>query len=305
MSGMNKLPRDQRSQIIALLCEGNSMSATARLADVSFNTVTKLLIDAGQACSEYQDKTLRGIRSQRVQVDEIWSFIGMKNRNVPKERKGEAIGDVWVWTALDADTKLMITWLVGDRTSAAAKAFMLDLASRLRDRIQLTSDGLAKYEAAVREAFKGTADYAMLEKQYTQTIEGERRYSPPVCTGARKRVIFGNPDETKISTSFVERQNLTMRMSMRRFTRLTNAFSKKLENHAYAVSLHYMFYNFARIHKTLRVTPAMAAGVSDKVWSVGDIVDVVDAWYAAQTKAKRATQEWADERLARKDAVNL
>jgi IS1 family transposase len=304
---MNKLTRDKRSQIIALLCEGNSMSATARLADVSFNTVSKLLIDAGQACSEYQDKALRGLNSKRVQVDEIWSFVGMKNRNIPEERKGEAgIGDVWVWAAIDADTKLMITWLVGDRSGESAKAFMRDLAQRLRDRIQLTSDGLARYEGAVREAFKWTVDYAMLEKQYSGgPVDGEKRYSPAECVGARKRVILGDPDQKHISTSFIERQNLTMRMGMRRFTRLTNAFSKKMENHAHAVSLHYMHYNFARIHKTLRVSPAMAAGVTDKLWSISDIVNVVDAWYDEQTKAKRATQEWADERLARKDAVKV
>jgi IS1 family transposase len=259
------------------------MRATSRIADVSINTVTKLLIDAGRACSDYQDKTLRNLGTKRVQVDEIWSFIGMKNRNIPEERKGEpGIGDVWVWAAIDADSKLMITWLVGDRSSASAKAFMRDLAARLRDRIQLTSDGLTKYEAAVREAFKWTADYAMLEKQYAGPVDIDKRYSPPECVGARKRVILGNPDEDHISTSFIERQNLTMRMGNRRFTRLTNAFSRKLENHAHAVSLHYMHYNFCRIHQTLRVTPAMAASVTDKVWSLEDLVRVVDDWESAR-----------------------
>jgi len=269
------------------------------------NTVSKLLIEAGQACSEYQDKALRNLPCKRLQLDEIWAFVGAKEKNVPRDQKGFGRGDAWLWCAIDADTKLVPSWAVGDRSTDTARAFVDDLASRLTSRVQITTDGHRPYLQAIEGAFGAAVDYAMLEKVYAAPVEGQKRYSPPECVGAKKREITGNPDERHISTSYVERQNLTIRMSNRRFTRLTNAFSKKLQNHAYAVSLHYMHYNFCRIHKSLRVTPAQAARVTEKLWSVSDIVDVVDAWYAEQTKAKRATQEWIDERLAKKDAVNF
>lgn len=269
---MNRLPLAKRAQILGLLVEGNSLRATSRLADVSINTVTKLLVDLGAACSAYQDQALRNLPCKRVQVDEIWAFCYSKQRNVPVERKGEfGVGDVWTWTGIDADTKLAVSWLVGDRGGDTAKMFVKDLASRLASRVQLTSDGHVPYLWAVEDAFGADIDYAMLVKRYGQTLEGQRRYSPPECVGAERQVVTGNPDRDHISTSFVERQNLNMRMSMRRFTRLTNAFSKKVENHAHAVALHFMYYNFGRIHKSLRVTPAMAAGVTDHVWSLEEI----------------------------------
>lgn len=269
---MNRLTLEKRAQILGLLVEGNSLRAASRLADVSFNTVLKFVSDMGRACSEYQDKVLRDLPCKRVQVDEIWAFCYSKQRNVPEERRGEfGVGDVWTWTGICADTKLAVSWLVGDRGGDTAKAFVQDLASRLANRVQLTSDGHVPYLWAVEDAFGADIDYAMLVKRYGQTDEGQRRYSPPECVGAEKQVVTGNPDPKHISTSFVERQNLTMRMSMRRFTRLTNAFSKKVENHVHAVSMHFMFYNFGRIHKTLRVTPAMAAGVTDHVWSLEEI----------------------------------
>jgi IS1 family transposase len=275
---MNKLPPDKRAQILHLLVEGNSMRATARIADVAFNTVDKLFIEAGQACAAYQDKTLRGLRSRRVQLDEIWSFVYAKQKNVPTAKSAPAdAGDVWTWVAIDADTKLVPSWRIGDRSSETGIAFADDLAKRLVNRIQITSDGHKAYLEAIEGAFGGDVDYAMLVKIYGASPESSKgRYSPAECTGAVKTPIEGKPDPAYISTSFAERQNLTMRMSIRRFTRLTNAFSKKIEKHALSVALHYMHYNFARIHKTLRVSPAMAAGVTDKLWSISDIVDMID-----------------------------
>ena len=271
---MNRLNKEARAKVLHLLCEGTSIRAVARLTGASKNTVTKLLVDAGRACAEYQDKALRNLTCKRIQVDEIWSFVYSKQANVPDNKRGEA-GDVWTWTAIDADTKIVPSWLVGPRDSQAAIAFMDDLASRLVSRVQLTSDGHRPYLEAVEGAFGGDVDYAMLVKLYGSAPEGEKRYSPAVCIGARKTRIEGDPDPKHVSTSFAERQNLTMRMQMRRFTRLTNAFSKKVENHAHAVALHFMYYNFVRIHKTLRVTPAMAAGVTDRLWEIGDVVDLV------------------------------
>jgi IS1 family transposase len=250
-----------RAQILHLLCEGNSIRAVTRLTGASKNTVTKLLVDAGKACAEYQDKVFRNLTCKRIQVDEIWSFVGSKQANTSEEKKaaGEA-GDVWTWTALDADTKLMPSWLVSDRTADAALEFMLDLQGRLANRVQLTSDGHGAYLSAVEGAFGADVDYAMLVKIYGHGgTEGPSRYSPPPCIGARKGRVTGKPDPAHISTSFAERQNLNIRMHTRRFTRLTNAFSKKVENHAHSVALFAMYYNFVRIHKTLRVTPAMAA----------------------------------------------
>ena len=273
---MNRMPLAKRAQLLGLLVEGNSLRAASRLADCSINTVTKLLVDTGAACSEYQDTALRNLPCKRLQCDEIWAFCYSKARNVPEDKRGVfGYGDVWTWTALCADTKLMASWMVGARDQHTARLFMEDLAGRLAHRVQLTSDGHHTYLEAVENAFGGDIDFAMLVKNYSDAVMGpERRYSPSAYTGAIKKKITGNPDMSQVSTSYVERQNLTMRMGMRRFTRLTNGFSKKVENHAHAVSLHFMHYNFARIHKTLRVTPAMQAGVSDHVWSLEEIASL-------------------------------
>lgn len=283
---MRKLDTKTRALIIRLLVEGNSIRATTRIADVSKNTVTKLLEDAGKACAAYHDEHVRGVKASHVQADEIWSFCYAKEKNV-KEAKSAPIdaGDIWTWTAMDRDSKLMISYTVGDRSQATAREFMFDLASRLSTRIQLTTDGHGGYLKAVTDAFSGDVDYAMLIKQYgdlTGQKGHERKYSPAECTGAKKEAIFGKPDMDQVGTSHIERQNLTMRMGMRRFTRLTNAFSKKAENHAYAVSLHFMYYNFCRTHKTLRMTPAMAAGLVSSPWEVSDIVALVEK---AETEA--------------------
>jgi IS1 family transposase len=273
---MNKLPRPKRAQILNLLCEGASLRATSRIADVSINTVTKLLVDAGAACATYHDEQVRNVKARRVQCDEIWSFVYAKAKNtVTAKRQDLAHGDVWTWTAIEAQSKLLISYLVGGRDGEYAMALMDDLRSRIVNRVQLTTDGHAAYLEAVEGAFGGDVDYAMLVKIYGQGAEAEKRYSPADCIGARKTAIEGNPDRDHVSTSYVERQNLTMRMHMRRFTRLTNAFSKKVENHAHAVALHAMFYNFCRIHKTLRVTPAMEAGLADHVWDIAEITDLI------------------------------
>jgi IS1 family transposase len=280
---MNKLPKEKRAQILHLLCEGQSIRAVTRLTGVSKNTVTKLLIDAGKACMAYHDANVRNVEAKRVQVDEIWSFTYAKQKNVATAKTApDGAGDTWTWTALDADSKLMITYFVGGRDGECAMWFMDDLRSRLANRVQLTSDGHKAYLEAVEGAFGGDIDYAQLVKLYGAAPENTKgRYSPAECTGAKKRSVEGDPDPNHISTSYVERNNLTMRMHMRRFTRLTNAFSKKIENHAYAVALHVMYYNFVRIHSTLRMTPAMAAGVSDRLWEIGDIVKLVEE---AETK---------------------
>jgi IS1 family transposase len=272
---MNRLPIAKRAQILHLLVEGSSLRATSRIADVSINTVYKLLIDAGEACAAYQDEHVCGVAVRRAQCDEIWSFIYAKQKNVATaKRRDLAYGDAWTWVAIDADTKLVLSYLVGDRDAEYAMALMDDLRQRVTTRLQLTTDGHSPYLQAVEEAFGADIDYAMLVKMYGHPpaeAEAARRYSPSECIGTQKRKVTGNPDPKHVSTSFVERQNLTMRMAMRRFTRLTNAFSKKIENHAHAVALHYMHYNFVRIHKTLRVTPAMAAEVSDRLWNISDI----------------------------------
>lgn len=295
MFTMNRMPQAKRAQILGFLVEGMSLRAASRLADCSINTVTKLLVDVGVACAEFQDKTLRNLPCQRVQCDEIWSFVGAKQKHVPTERQGEfGIGDVWTWTAIDADTKLIASWMVGTRGAEPAQLFIRDLASRLANRIQLTTDGHRMYVEAVERAFAGDIDYAMLVKHYGEGPQGpDRKYSPVEFVAAEKRRITGRPDPAHVSTSYVERQNLTMRMSCRRFTRLTNAFSKKVENHAHAVALHFMYYNFGRIHKTLRVTPAMEAGVSDHVWSLEEIAALVPEPVAKKRGPykKRATQD--------------
>jgi IS1 family transposase len=283
---MNKLSTAKRSRVVAALCEGVSVRATCRMTDVAKGTVLKLLVDLGAACERYQDEKLRNLKLKRIQCDELWQFIYAKAKNVPEEMKGAfGVGDVWTWVAIDADTKLVPSWAVGRRDGFTAAAFIRDLADRLATRVQLTTDGHKAYLEAVEGAFGNAIDYAMLVKMYEgdsgKHTPAERRYSPAICTGAQQQRITGNPDAAHISTSFVERQNLTVRMQIRRFTRLTNAFSKKLDNHKAAVALHYMHYNFARIHQTLRVTPAMEAGVSDHVWSIEEIVGLLD-WAAAQ-----------------------
>jgi transposase-like protein len=275
MVNMNRLPLAKRAQILGLMVEGMSIRAISRVTGASKNTIVKLLAEVGEACSRYQDETLRNLPCKRLQVDEIWSFVAMKERQVPAELKGTpGLGDTWTWTAIDADTKLIASWLVADRSPNAARIFIRDLQSRLANRVQLTTDGLKTYLSAVAQEMP-EADYAMLVKLYGDSADANkssgRRYSPAECIGTEKKVIAGKPDPAHISTSFAERQNLTMRMSMRRFTRLTNAFSKKVENHIHAISLYFMHYNFARIHQTLRVTPAMEAGVSDHVWTLEEI----------------------------------
>lgn len=283
---MNKLSPEARANILSLLCEGNSLRAVTRITGVSINTVTKLLIDAGKACMDFHDKAVRDVAAKRVQCDEIWSFCYAKAKNVAEAKAApEGAGDVWTWTALDAENKMIVSYLVGGRDASYAAAFMEDVAARLADRVQLTTDGHKAYLNAVDGAFGSDVDYAMLEKIYGASPESAKgRYSPAECIGTRVTRIEGRPNPAHVSTSFVERQNLTMRMHMRRFTRLTNGFSKKFENHAYAVALHVVFYNWVRIHKTLRVTPAMAAGLTDRLWDVKDIVALVEAAEAPPKK---------------------
>lgn len=280
---MNRLSKEDRARILHLLCEGQSIRAITRLTGASKNTVAKLLADAGKACAAYHDEHVRNLTSRRIQVDEIWSFTYAKQKNVAAAKAApDWAGDTWTWTAIDADTKLVASWLVGGRDGGYAIAFMDDLRERLANRVQLTSDGHKAYLEAVEGAFGGDVDYAVLHKIYgTSPDSAKGRYSPAECIGIEKHRIEGDPDPKHVSTSFVERQNLTMRMHMRRFTRLTNAFSKKVENHAHSVALHFMYYNFVRIHKTLRMTPAMAAGVTDRLWEIGDIVKVLEAWEAS------------------------
>lgn len=277
MKFVNTLTIAKRAKILGLLVEGISLRAIIRVADCSINTVTKLLVDVGTACAGFQNEALRNLPCKRVQCDEVWSFVGAKQKNVPTEIKGTfGIGDVWTWTALCADTKLIASWMVGARDGDAAKLFIGDLKDRLAKRVQLTTDGHKVYVEAVENAFGGSIDYAMLVKHYGEDSQSpERKYSPAEFVCASKVNISGGPDKAHVSTSYVERQNLTMRMSMRRFTRLTNGFSKKVENHAHAVALHFMYYNFGRIHKTLRVTPAMEAGITNHVWSLEEIAMLV------------------------------
>lgn len=275
--GMNQLSKERRAQVVAALVEGNSIRSTCRMTAVAKGTVLKLLVDLGRACDEYQRRSLVNLRCKRIQCDEIWCFVYAKERNLPETMRGlPGVGDVWTWTAMDADTKLVLSWLIGGRDAGYATEFINDVAGRVATRIQLTTDGLRVYLEAVEGAFGANVDYAQLVKLYGEAPEAEKRYSPPRCLGAEKTRIEGNPDPRYISTSFVERQNLTMRMGIRRFTRLTNAFSKKVENLQMAVALHFMYYNFARVHQTLRVTPAMEAGVADHVWSLGEIVGLLD-----------------------------
>lgn len=274
---MNKLTTKKRVQVISALVEGNSLRATSRITGVSKVTILRLLESLGAACLDYQDKVLRNLPCKRIQCDEIWSFCYAKEKNVPSDKKGQfGYGDVWTWVAIDPETKLVPSFMVGSRSALTAREFMDDLASRLANRIQLTTDGHRAYLEAVEDAFGSDVDYAMLVKLYGADSEPDTRYSPAECIGCREISVAGRPDPKHISTSHVERQNLTMRMSLRRFTRLTNAFSKKVENHVWAIALHYMHYNFCRIHQTLRVTPAMEAGISDHVWTIEEIVELLD-----------------------------
>ncbi len=279
---MNKLPLEKRVQILSMLCEGSSMRSISRVVDVSFNTVAKLLADAGTACAAYHDETVRNVAAQRVQCDEIWSFCYAKAKNVPTAKKAPTgAGDVWTWTALDADSKLIVGWLVGGRDAEYANEFMQDVASRLTNRVQLTTDGHVAYLDAVEAAFGAGVDFAQLVKLYgaapATSTKQEARYSSGKCVGARKEYFEGKPDPKHVSTSYVERQNLTMRMSMRRYTRLTNAFSKRIDNHCHALAIYFVWYNFVRIHKSLRVTPAMAAGVTDTLRDMEWLVSLIDA----------------------------
>jgi IS1 family transposase len=275
ISPMNKLPIDRQVRVISSLVEGNSIRATVRMTGVAKNTVVKLLAELGEACADYQNETMRNLPCKRIQCDEIWSFVYAKARNAPADLKamGKA-GDVWTWTAIDADTRLIVSWMVGTRTTGMANVFIADLAQRLSHRVQLTTDGHKAYLRAVEDSFGIGIDYAMLVKLYGEPRGSapERRYSTGECCGTIKGTVCGNPDDKHVSTSYVERQNLTMRMGMRRFTRLTNAFSKKIENHEHAVALHFMYYNFCRIHQSLRITPAMAAGLSDHVWEIDEML---------------------------------
>ncbi len=271
---MNCLSISKRARIIACLVEGNSIRATVRITGFAKNTITKLLVEMGQACMAYHDEHVRGLRCKRVQCDEIWSFVGAKMKNV-REENADKQGDFWTWTALDADSKLIVSYLVGQRGPKWANAFMEDVASRINSRIQITTDGHKAYAEAVEGAFGMDVDYAMLIKLYGSD-SFDTKYSPGECIGTQTAVLQGDPDPRHISTSFVERQNLTMRMGMRRFTRLTNGFSKKVENHEAAIALHFMHYNFCRIHKTLRVTPAMEVGIAHHVWSIEELVGLLD-----------------------------
>lgn len=275
---MNRLSTEDRARILHLLCEGQSIRSITRVTGASKNTVIKLLADAGKVCMAYHDANVRNVGAARIQVDEIWSFTYAKQKNVAGAKAApDGAGDTWTWTAIDADSKLIVSYLVGGRDAEYAVAFIQDLADRLANRVQLTADGLNAYIGAVEDAFGDDIDFAQLVKVYGNVPGGAGRYSPPECIGAAKRRIRGRPDIDHVSTSYVERQNLTMRMHMRRFTRLTNGFSKKVENHAYAVALHMMYYNFVLIHGKLHMTPAMAAGVTDRLWEIGDIVALVEA----------------------------
>ena len=283
---MNRLSSKQREQVISALIEGCSIRSTVRMTGVCKRTVLRLLLEVGEVCSDYQDRVFRNLKCERMQVDECWQFVYCKDKHVTPEiaAKNPGAGDVWLWAAIDADTKLVPCWLVGPRTPEAARDFLEDLAGRLAARIQLTSDGLKMYVKAVSNAFGDNIDYAMLVKIYGKPEGEEKRYSPAVCIGCESHPITGNPDPKHINTSFVERHNLSVRMTNRRFTRLTNGFSKKIENHAAAVALGYFAYNFIKINRTLRVTPAMAAKVADRLW---DVADLVALWEAYEEKAQK------------------
>jgi IS1 family transposase len=278
---MNQLSLEKRCQVVACLVEGNSLRATCRMTGAAMNTVLKLLADLGTACAEYQGRTMKNLPCRVLECDEIWAFVYAKKQNLPQELQGEfGYGDLWTWVAIDADTKLIPTWLVGPRDSDCAAMFIDDLAGRLANRVQLSTDGLHMYLKAVESSFGSEIDYAQISKMYGKAYENrstQARYSPPECIAIRKLTVTGQPEEARISTSYVERQNLTMRMNMRRFTRLTNGFSKKAENHAHAVAIHFMHYNFVRKHQTLGKTPAQAAGLTDRKWEIADMLALLNS----------------------------
>jgi IS1 family transposase len=281
---MNRLDSKAREQVISCLIEGCSIRATVRMTGVAKKTVMRLLLEVGTVCAEYQDKVFRNLKCKRLQLDEMWSWIYCKEKNRTEEiaRKNPAAGDVWLWTAVDADTKLVPAWMLGNRDGRTARRFVADLASRLSHRVQITTDSHRPYLQAVEDAFGGDVDYAMLHKVYGFPMEHETRYSPATCIGCEQKRISGNPDIEHVSTSFVERQNWTVRTNMRRYTRLSNGFSRKIENHAAAVALNYFSYNFIKIHRTLRTSPAMAAGVTDRLWEIKDLVAL---WEKYEQKA--------------------
>jgi IS1 family transposase len=286
---MNRMDTARRAEVIRCLIKGNSINSTVRITGVAKNTVLKLLVEIGEACSEYMDRAMRDLPCQRLQADEAWAFVYVKQKNVKPEHfedDGYA-GDVWTWVAIDVDTKLIPSWLIGTRDPASARTFMEDLAARLSNRVQLTTDGLKCYLSAVKNAFGNDIDYSMLVKIYGNEPEGHKRYSPATCIGCERHAVTGNPDPDHISTSYVERQNLTMRMSMRRFTRLTNGFSKKLENHAASVALYMMYYNFGRRHTTLGTTPAVKAGLTDHIWTVEEIIALLESREPKSTRPAR------------------
>jgi IS1 family transposase len=268
---MNRIDPATRARVVNCLIEGCSIRATVRMTGAAKNTVVKLLADIGCACAAYHNRSVRRLKVRRLQCDEIWSFVGAKAKNVSATKKQEGWGDVWTWIGIDADTKLVVSYLVGGRSAGWAKDFMEDCASRITNRVQITTDGHKGYLEAVENAFGADIDYAMLQKIYGAPTENETRYSPATCIGCDMKVVSGDPDPKHVSTSYVERQNLTMRMQIRRFTRLTNAFSKKVDNHRHSVALHYMYYNFCRVHQTLRCTPAMEAGITDHVWTIEEL----------------------------------
>lgn len=285
---MNQLPFTKRLAILNMLCEGSSMRSISRVQDVSINTVTKLLVDAGTVCAIFHDTAVRNVKASKIQCDEIWAFCYAKQQHVPSAKKPvQGAGDVWTWTAIEAETKLIVSWLIGNRDGDTAAVFIQDVKARLANRVQLTTDGLKAYLQAVETAFGADIDYAMLIKLYGQSDDPERRYSPAECIGIEKRPVMGMPADAYISTSYIERHNLTTRMSCRRFTRLTNAFSKKLENHGHMVSLYTVWYNFVRIHKTIRMAPAMAAGVAQTLWSMDDIVGLIERHETQSVPTKR------------------
>jgi IS1 family transposase len=280
---MNKLPAEKRAQALQMMAEGLSLRTMTRLTGISRTTLIKLLEDAGQAFSEYQDRTLMNLNCKRLQVDEAWAFCYAKQKNVPTAKAApEGAGDIWTWVGIDAQSKIAVSWYVGGRDSEAAMIFMDDLAKRLANRVQLTSDGHKAYLEAVEDAFGSDIDYAMLVKVYGPAPDGQRRYSPAECIGAVKHRVEGNPDPKHVSTSYAERQNLNIRMGNRRMTRLTNAFSKKAVNHAHMMAIYFMHYNFVRIHQTLKVTPAMASGVTSKLWEMTDMVAILEEWEASR-----------------------
>ena len=270
---MNRLPVSKRVQIINLLVEGNSLRSASRITGTSINTVTKLLVDVGLACENFHNETVRNLNCRRIQADEIWSFVYAKAKNVPAEKKGEA-GDVLTWTAIDPDSKLIVSWFVGDRSHHSAHLFIKDVAERVNNRVQISTDGNFAYADAIESAWGANVDYGQIQKTYGNDPAAEKRYSPAVCVEVKRTPVMGDPERKHISTSHVERQNLTMRMHMRRFTRLTNGFSKKIDNHMCAIALHFVYYNFVKVHKTLRVTPAMEAGLTKKPMSIEDLIEL-------------------------------